>query len=298
VQSDAAVAQLSVSIIIPVYNDQTGIDACIEALQHQSYPKSLLEVIVVDNGSTTPIRVAAKDSELATVIVCNTPGAYAARNAGIAVASGEVLAFTDADCCPDQDWITAGVAALRSDSLPRVVGGEVTMRLPSNPTAIELYQATTGFAQRENIRDRGFSVTANLFVCRSDMHNIGLFDDSLLSGGDREWSWRASEAGYPVHFAADTIVITSPRSSLRAAILQARRVAGGRTALRQSNKSDSESPDIGPPRSAVSASLWILRHPELGLWDRIRVFCVAVLLYLVRQAEKLRLFLGLKPERR
>ena len=293
---DASGVQPSVAVIIPVFNDQAGINACIAALERQSYPPGLLDIIVVDNGSDEPIRLPEASSLQARVIICDSPGAYAARNAGIVVAAADVLAFTDADCVPAEGWIEQGVAALRAGR--SVVGGEVSMPLSARPTAVELYQVVTGFAQRENIEMRGFTVTANLFVRRDAIAEIGEFDTHLLSGGDREWSQRATAAGYELNYAANAVVETHPRRTLRAAARQARRVAGGRKTLRDDRNRRFRDAEIGSRRGASASMLWILRHPELGWWDRLRVFAVASILYVIQIAESVRLALGSKPERR
>ena len=291
-------SSLFVSVIIPVFNDQAGVDSCLTALLLQSYPHSRFEVIVVDNASTTPIRISTVYDNIARVITCASPGSYAARNAGIAVARGDVLAFTDADCRPEPDWIYAGLAALHASHSPCVIGGEVAMQLSPRPTAVELYQYLTGFMQFENITIRGFTATANLFAFKSHFTEIGLFDEVLLSGGDREWSWRAAKEGYRVEYAADAIVVTSPRRSLAAAIRQTRRVAGGRYALRRVERSHVTSIGLKTHRTTWRAASWILLHPELSRWSRFRVFFVATILRLVRVMESFRLVLGHKPERR
>ncbi|MDA3878202.1 MAG: glycosyltransferase, partial [Halothiobacillus sp.] len=156
-----------VSVIIPVYNDQIGVNACLAALAVQSYPKDRYEVIVVDNASKPSISVAPEYSFFTRLVVCHTQGSYAARNAGIAVAQGEVLAFTDADCVPERNWISTGVAALRGGEGDCVIGGEVALLLPKRPTAVARYQHLEGFMQRENIEDRAFSVTANIFTSKT-----------------------------------------------------------------------------------------------------------------------------------
>jgi glycosyltransferase involved in cell wall biosynthesis len=285
-----------VSVIIPVFNDQGGIDSCISALERQRYPADLLEVIVVDNASDVPVRIDAEPAFQARVIRCESPGSYAARNAGLQVAAGAVLAFTDADCVPDPGWVSNGVAALGVD-LSRIVGGDVRLRLSSRPTAVELYQGITGFAQRDNIATRGFTVTANLFAPREAFAKVGLFDTNLLSGGDLEWSRRATANGYALAFAEDAVVETLPRKSLRAAARQVRRVTGGRKALR-SDEGGSTLEHIGPRRGALSSLRWILGYSGLGWWDRLRVLTVATLLYGVRVAERVMLALGRHPERR
>jgi glycosyltransferase involved in cell wall biosynthesis len=285
-----------VSVIIPVFNDQRGIDECISAMDRQSYPAESFEVIVVDNASEVLIRIDAEPAFQPRVIRCELPGSYAARNAGLEVATGDVLAFTDADCIPDAGWISNGVAALGAD-LPCIVGGDVRLRLSSRPSAVELYQGITGFAQRENIEKRGFTVTANLFAPREAFANIGVFDTKLLSGGDLEWSRRATANGYALVFAADAVVETLPRTSLGAAARQVRRVTGGRKALR-SDEGGSMREHIGPRRGPLASLRWILGHSELGWWDRLRVLAVATVLYGVRVAERVMLALGRDPERR
>lgn len=286
-----------VSVIIPVFNDAAGIGKCLDALGRQSYPGTLVEVIVVDNGSEPPMRLAQGHSDGARLIACESPGSYSARNAGITSAQGDVLAFTDADCIPDRDWLTKGIAELRVHDGRCVIGGEVRLRPSPRPSAVELYQAISGFMQRENVRDRGFTATANLFVTRAAMEQIGPFDTTLLSGGDREWSWRAADSGYPVVYAADAVVVTPPRRSLRAAARQVRRVAGGRAGLRRDGGTG-RSEHVKPHRGPLKSVQWILRHPDLGAWNRVRVLVVAVILYLVRLLERARLSLGFSPERR
>lgn len=287
-----------VSVIIPVYNDQSGIDTCLMALAQQTWPRDYYEVIVVDNASKPPIQLNSTAADFARIVVCPTPGAYAARNAGIGFAHGEILAFTDADCIPEQDWIRNGANALDAEKRGCVMGGEVIFMLSQNPTAIEQYQYLTGFMQQENIEHRGFTATANLFISQEKFVQIGSFDEKLLSGGDREWCWRASRLGFPIKYSPETIVRTFPRVSLAAAIRQTRRVAGGRYALSQLGLEHIKPTGIKPHRSVWDATKWILTHPDLSLWNRGKVFAVASVLKLVQVFEIFRLSLGVNPERR
>jgi glycosyltransferase involved in cell wall biosynthesis len=286
-----------VSVIVPVFCDQDGIDACLAALRNQTYASDCYEVIVVDNDSDPPIRIDARLSDFARVVVCRNPGAYAARNAGVGSARGEVLAFTDSDCVPDTAWIQAGVTALQRES-GCVIGGEVAFSLSTRPTAIERYQYLTGFMQAENIKRLGFTATANLLASRSQIDRIGPFNERLLSGGDREWCWRAARAGFAVKYAPDAIVRTRPRTSLASAIRQARRVAGGRNALRRLGLDHVPPIGLEPHRSAMFTAQWVLTHPELTLWNRTKVFAVAAMLKVVRTLENLRVSVGAGPERR
>lgn len=289
----------SASIIIPVYNDEAGLTACLQALQRQRHPHHCMDVIVVDNGSRPPVAIdSGRYSFPIRVLACHTPGAYAARNAGAAAARHALLAFTDADCIPHPDWLSRGCRALLSGTGQQVVGGDVVVTAPAKRSAVALYQYETGFQQQDNIRDKGFAVTANLFCTATQFRQIGPFDERLLSGGDREWSWRAARAGMRLYFAADAIVFTAPRTTLAGAIRQARRTAAGRIMLRRLRLDHLGPQALARHRSAWSSMRWILTHPGLSRSERLRVAAVASLIRAAALVERLRLALAFTPERR
>jgi glycosyltransferase involved in cell wall biosynthesis len=66
----------------------------------QSYPKSLYEIIFVDNGSVENIEVLVSQFPQTSFTNEPKPGSYAARNKRISIARGEIIAFTDSDCVP------------------------------------------------------------------------------------------------------------------------------------------------------------------------------------------------------
>lgn len=286
-----------VSVIIPVFNDAAGVAACLHGIETQTCPAEQIEVIVVDNGSEPPLIIEEQHPFELIVLRHTKPGSYAARNAAVSVARGEVLAFTDADCIPHRQWVEHGLAALASHG--RVIaGGEVRMLAPEPPTATALYQAVVGFRQKENIEQRLFSVTANLFCKRSDFDVVGPFNEDLLSGGDLEWCWRARAHGIPTTYAPDAIVDTSPRTTLRGAMRQARRVAAGRVHMARLASTSSPPSGSTPRQGALASTRWILRHPDLGPWERLQVLGVAALIRLSARLERLRVRFGGLAERR
>lgn len=289
-----------VTVIIPVFNDPDGIGRCLAALSRQTWPADRFDVIVVDNGSTPPLTVSGSFPFRLRSERCTTPGSYAARNAGLRIAAGDVLAFTDADCEPAPGWLECGVAALRADGGRSLVGGEVAVAPPVRRTGVGLYQHYTGFRQRENIEQRFFSVTANLFARREHFAVAGPFDESLMSGGDLEWCWRAARHGIAVRYAADALVTTPPRESWRAAIRQVRRVVGGRRDLsvRPLAPVMGDAVRSRSPSSAARTLYRLLLRPELSFVERMKVLSAAVVLKLVQFSESLRLSLGGGAERR
>lgn len=287
-----------VSVIVPVFNDQAGVERCLDAVAQQSYPLDQIEVIVVDNGSTPPLSVTRQYPFAAHVVRCETPGSYAARNAGARMATGKVFTFTDADCWADKDWLANGIRALEQSSGRGVIGGEVTFATPTRPSAVALYQCICGFGQAANAREKFFSATANLFCTATQFQRAGPFDERLLSAGDREWCWRTVQAGAQVIHEPQAIVYTHPRTTLRGAIRQARRVVAGRRQLRANGLAHLGAAPVAKRRSAWRAAVWILRNGDLSYWTRVRVLVVATIIRTAAALETLRLSLGARAERR
>ena len=101
-----------VSVIIPVLDNVAGLCQTLSALDNQTYPQHLYEVIVVDNGSQENIAEAIAQFKQVKITYEPHPGSYIARNQGISLAQGTILAFTDSDCIPNPDWLANGVAQL------------------------------------------------------------------------------------------------------------------------------------------------------------------------------------------
>lgn len=221
-----------VSVIIPVFNDEVGLQLCLDALAGQTYPRSRYEIIVVDNGSDDiyAIKSWVDAHENLTLAHEATPGSYAARNRGIALARGDVLAFTDADCIPDDGWLMAGVTSLTASPNAGLVGGQIQTFLqnPGRPTAVELYESIRALPQQEFIHLGHFAATANLFTYRQVFDIVGLFDSSLKSSGDLEWGQRVYQAGYSQAYSEAAIVRHPVHTSLRSFCTRTQRVMGGR----------------------------------------------------------------------
>ena len=289
-----------VDIIIPVFNDSSGLKRCLLSLEEQLEAFPSCGVIVVDNGSSPPIEPVVTDGIPLRLLKCETPGSYAARNAGVAESNADVLVFLDADCVPSEGWLLNGLKTLLGYDGPCIVGGDVRFFKSEKPSATEVYQLMVGFGQEENIRERHFSVTANLFTKMTTIREVGGFNEGLLSGGDKEWCLRAGEAGCPVVFDASAIVYTEPRKTLMQAITQARRVAGGRYVMQESQKPVEAVTTSGPSseKGLVDKAGFVLKHSDFGVGMRLSVFGVATLIFLARKLETIRLRLGSKMERR
>ena len=175
-----------VSVIIPVYNDVERLKICLEALENQTYPGDLYEVIVVNNDPSQTIEPHAVNFNNVRLICESYRSSYAARNKGVLNARGTVIAFTDSDCIPKSDWIEKGVTNLLKEPNCGLVAGriEIFCSDPENPTAIELYEKITAFKQKMHVDRLKFGATANLFTFKNIINDVGPFNYTVLSSGD------------------------------------------------------------------------------------------------------------------
>ncbi|HEY5667999.1 MAG TPA: glycosyltransferase family A protein, partial [Candidatus Saccharimonadales bacterium] len=93
----------SVSIVIPAYNEERHLRACLQAIAKQTIQP--LEVIVVDNNSTDRTAQVAREFPFVRVVSEHRQGRVFARNAGFGAAKGEILGRIDADIILPSTWV-------------------------------------------------------------------------------------------------------------------------------------------------------------------------------------------------
>lgn len=292
-----------VSVVIPVYNDRERLELCLAALERQTYRRDRYEVIVVDNGSTQPLEDLLDRFRIRLEREPKV-GSYAARNRGIAVAGGDVLAFLDSDCVPRSDWIERAVAAVeRNPSCGMIAGGvDLLVRDFNRPNAVELYEQRTRFRQQENLERRRYAPTANLITRRAVIDDIGAFDDRFRSSGDFEWGRRVFAAGYQQVYADDVRVTHPARRTLRELGGYRSRLLGG---IRMRVNTDLDPPVRGPGKRALAAlvpPVFSVRFmAERASVDSAgQLAKLALVIWFVRFAdafESIRLALGREPRR-
>ncbi|MEA5448615.1 glycosyltransferase [Leptolyngbya sp. CCNP1308] len=228
-----------VSIIIPVFNDNQHLQICLEAIAQQTYPSEHYEIIVVDNNSKEDVSSVTALFENVVLIHEPSPGSYIARNRGIEVARGEIIAFTDADCIPEPAWLANGVKALQSEPNVGLVAGHIELFVSDSnyPNPFELYETIAlAFPQDQFLANDNFGVTANLLTFKHILDAVGLFDETLKSGGDKQWGQRVFAAGYKQLYAEDARVNHPARDTWDALRKRAVRIIGGRYDVLKSNR--------------------------------------------------------------
>lgn len=283
-----------VSVIIPVYNDGERLRLCLAALAAQTYPASRFEVIVVDNAADESLAELSRAYPWLKLAREPRPGSYAARNTGLSLAVGDVLAFTDADCIPAPDWLEQGGARLSAEANCGLVAGRIRVffRDPARPTAVELHESLHAFPQHKYVSEARYGATANLFTRRAVFEHVGPFNDQLKSGGDQEWGNRVHAAGYRQVYCEEAAVGHPARRSFRELFRKVTRVTGGHYQLE------------GRPRYSVLRFLLDLRPPTYivvkacsdrrlrGVRQRLQFIVVETSIRYFRAWERLRLTRG------
>lgn len=181
-----------VSVIVPVRDRADLLASLLAALSRQTFAD--FEVVVADDGSREDLESVVSRSKDAGghVTYMRTPGvgAVAARCAGVQVAHGSILAFTDSDCEPDPDWLAEGVRAIDAGA--------------------DLAQGTTIPAGPVGPRERSISfnadvalfATCNVFYRRSAYDLAGGFDQEAAE----RYQYRPGVLAPRLGFGEDTIL--------------------------------------------------------------------------------------------
>jgi cellulose synthase/poly-beta-1,6-N-acetylglucosamine synthase-like glycosyltransferase len=199
--SSGAPCPVAASVIVPVYNGQSTLGACLQALAAQTADPNSYEVIVVDDGSTDgSAEVAARHG--AMVIRQEHRGAAAARNRGAQQAQGPVLLFTDADCEPWPNWIEQMMAPFAD---PEVVGVKGVYRTRQRSPVARFTQAE--YEEKYDVLARSnridFIDTYSAAYRRQVFLETRGFDTSFpaTTMEDQELSYRLAKRGHKLVFA-------------------------------------------------------------------------------------------------
>jgi glycosyltransferase involved in cell wall biosynthesis len=196
-QDGTAPGHARLSVVIPHLNQPAYLARCLASLAAGTSAPD--EVIVVDNGSRDlPAAVCAAHG--ARLLTEAEPGPGPTRNRGVAAATGDVLAFIDADCLADPGWLAEARAAM-ADPAATILGGDVRIALadPARMTMIEAYESVYAYRMDRYIAREGFTGTGNLVVRRAVLADVGPFA-GIGVAEDRDWGRRATAKGYRIRF--------------------------------------------------------------------------------------------------
>lgn len=282
-------------IVIPHYNDSVRLARCLEALMAQDLTG--VEVVVADNASSQDL--APVRARFGTVRFVTQPqaGAGLARNAGAQVSTTPWIAFLDADCVPGPDWVSRAKRIAAGDT-GTITGGRVDLfdETPPPRSGAEAFETVFAFDQTRYIRDKGFSVTANLLVPRAVFERAGPFRAGLSE--DLEWCHRATATGARLVYDPDLAVRHPTRADWPALRRKWRRLTEEGFGLRPPTRLSRLA--WGARGLAMIPSILvhlprIWRCRDLTIPERIRASATLIRLRMARMVWMGRQALGLKP---
>ncbi|MGQ9667560.1 MAG: glycosyltransferase [Anaerolineae bacterium] len=207
---------LTASVIIPARNAGATLPVCLDALAHQTAREQIIEVIVVNDGSTDNTAEIARQAG-AVVLQLPGRGAAAARNLGARRARGDILLFTDADCEPAPDWAEAMLVPFAEPDIVGVKGTYCTRQreLVARFVQMEYEDKYRRMARRRYI---DFIDTYSAGYRREVFLQHGGFDESFPRANveDQELSFRLAAAGHHMVFQPRAVVCHHHAASLSA----------------------------------------------------------------------------------
>ena len=205
-----------VTIVVPVRDNIFGLRRLLSSLRG-------LRVIVVDDGSVVPVQSADMTSMRCQVDVIRhecARGPAAARNTGLAACTTDFVAFLDSDVVPRRGWLEALLGHFADPAValvaPRIVG------LSQSDNMVARYEAVRSsldLGRREAPvvpYGRVSYVPSAAIICRrSALHDVGGFDETMVSGEDVDLCWRFIEAGARLRYEPIAMVAHDHRTSIR-----------------------------------------------------------------------------------
>ena len=169
----------AISVVVPFFNSERHIGACIDSLQKQRGFDEPYELIFVNNQSMDASASVVSQAPGVILLEEEAPGAYAARNTGIRRATAPIIAFTDADCVVDRDWLKSIRDALREPALAVVVG---FFRYPQRASRLlrllgAYENAKIDYVLNHCAPAQHFSYANNMAVRSSVFEEVGLFEE-------------------------------------------------------------------------------------------------------------------------
>ena len=205
-------APLTLSVVIPTYDEPERLEAALKSLSQQNYPHEATQIIVVDDASphldAERLHAAIAPLELQLLRNEQNQGRARARNAALRVASGDIVVFLDSDMTVGANFLRAHAQRHQNHAEAVFVGNiRFAKEIPS--TSLTRYLEGRGVHRVAEDKPIPFNcfVTGNSSVRRSSLLRVGFFDEDLTAygGEDLELGYRLHLAGIPLYYAPEAL---------------------------------------------------------------------------------------------
>ncbi len=190
-----------ISIIIPARNEQQTLKDCLDSLTRLNYPKERREILVVDGMSTDNTREIA---ELYNTILVENPkqSHRSGINLGFEKSKGDIIAFTDADCIVDENWVQNSLKYFNGS----ITGVSGPIQLPPQQSTFQqavafLFSLAVRIAKsshretQEGVEGVNDFPTCNAIYRKAALRSVMPLDEKLYGGSDLELNYRLRQAG-------------------------------------------------------------------------------------------------------
>jgi len=210
-------------VVIPMLNEERFIEDILTAVANQTWPKSALDVVIVDSGSIDASRDIvdrwARTHEWVRVVENPARRQSSAWRRGIEAARGSIVCCINAHAIPAPDFVSSSVDVLQETGAVGVGGRVVHEGLDATSTAIGLaMESRFGMASPHRFVSgrREVDTVSHASYLRDALLRVGLHDESLERNSDYELNYRLREAGGRLVFDDRIESVYRPRSSLAA----------------------------------------------------------------------------------
>jgi glycosyltransferase involved in cell wall biosynthesis len=193
-----AVDARHVSVVVAVRDGERYIAEALDSILGQSTPPG--EVVVVDDGSTdaTPLLLRAYDDRL-RVVEQEPAGIATAVNRGLAMATGDLLAFLDADDVMTDDSLACRVARLAASDEPDAVFGRMMQFVSPElgPEAVSRFRHSPG--------PHRVKLFQTMLIRRGARDRVGDLDPNYVTSANIDWMSRLESAGLRIAEVDDVV---------------------------------------------------------------------------------------------
>jgi GT2 family glycosyltransferase len=204
-----------VSVVVCAYEAAGTLEDCLSSIDALTYPD--YEIILVNDGSRDRTGDIGRSHPRVRVIDIPNGGLSAARNVGLAEATGEIVAYTDADVRVDRDWLTFLVQPFLTSDV--VASGGPNVVPPDDPPMAQCIARAPGGPTHVLLDDRIAEHVpgCNMAFRRDALLAVGGFNAIYLRAGDDvDMCWRLQARGGKIGFASAALVWHHHRSTVKA----------------------------------------------------------------------------------
>lgn len=205
------------SIIVPAYNAEKTVSACIHSLIYQNAGGISYEIIVVDDGSWDQTGATVRQYPKVRYLRQSNQGPARARNYGAEVARGKILLFTDSDCEASSGWLRQMIKPFEDPQVAAVKGAYLTRQ---KEWVAKIVQAEYEGKYRKMLKEKTIDfVDSYSAAFRKEIFNrAGGYDTGFPNASveDQEFSFRVWRLGHKMVFNPEATVYHRHAATLKA----------------------------------------------------------------------------------